>query len=388
LLVEHSAALDASLLGPAIPFDLIDAGDPRMRRCAEGLFKHNLFSGDSSLLTLWAADPNRPSVDSTSSEAHALDLSSLASLWMARYLIRLGRETGEGRHLIVAVAMLDGILARLGRSGWRSGPQPRSGDFPRFSPSSASGVWELHAMLIETTLDLGGIDYRAPSRTLHVRPALPGSWPSIGLGLKIPGGDVSYRLDRPVGGTVHRLGLDAQARSTDPRRGQPDLPRPGRPRPLGGRPPLSSPFDRKGDRAAPLVRSNFPRATRPALDLGVIRHDGPSDPESLASRTQRGGSERNAPISRSTSSGLGLFGNQVPAPAPGGRRPVRGRGRTGDGTRTVGIMEESGRAVPLGVRREVVGMGDLEVSRATALAVRDLDGDGLAGELVRPAQPA
>jgi len=210
LLVEHSAALDVSLLGPAVPFGLLAASDPRVRRSAEAIFRHNLYSGESNLLTAWSADPARPAVDSAPSENHSLDLSSLASLWMARYLLELGRETGEGRHWNLAVSMLDGILGRLGSLGLVVRPTARASDLPRFSQGTASGVWELHATLIETMLDLAGLDYSVPDRRLRIRPALAGSWPSIGLGQRLPCGEVAYRLDRPVGGTVHHLSLRAR----------------------------------------------------------------------------------------------------------------------------------------------------------------------------------
>ena len=208
-LIEHSAALDVSLLGPVVPFGLLEADDDRIRRSAEALFRHNLYPGESNLLTLWAADPARPTADVGPSEGHKLDLSPLASLWMARYLLRLGRENGEGRHWNVAVGMLDGILGRLGSLGLLVRPTPRPSDLPRFSPG-ASGVWELHTMLIETMLDLAGLDYSAVSRKIRLSPALPSSWPSIGLGHKFPCGEVAYRLERPVGGTVCRLGVKAR----------------------------------------------------------------------------------------------------------------------------------------------------------------------------------
>ncbi len=208
-LVEHSAALDISLLGPAVPFGLLEAGDPRLRRCAEGIFRHNLFAGESNLLTLWAADPARSGADAVPGEGHKIDLSPLASLWMARYLLQLGRETGEGRHWNLAVSMLDGILGRLSSLGLAVRPAPRTTEPPRLS-LGASGVWELHAMLVETMLDLAGLDYNAPARRIRLSPTLPGSWPSIGMGHRFPCGEVGYRLDRPVGGTVHRLSLRAK----------------------------------------------------------------------------------------------------------------------------------------------------------------------------------
>jgi hypothetical protein len=80
-------------------------------------------------------------------------------------------------------------------------------------------------MLIETMLDLAGLEYSAPARRLRLSPALPSHWPSIGLGEKLACGSVSYRLDRPVGGSVHRLGL--QARLEHPIRLEIDLTCPG-----------------------------------------------------------------------------------------------------------------------------------------------------------------
>ncbi len=207
LLIEQSASFDISLLGAVLPFGLLKASDPRMRRCAEGIFRHNLFSGDSNLLTTWSSDPKRPTFNSAPSENHTLDLSSLASLWMARYLIQLGWETGEGRHWNLAVSMLDGILSRLGSLGLAVRPTPRSGETPSANLSTGTGVWELHAMLIETMLDFAGLSYSAPTQKLLLRPALPGSWPSIGLEQKFSCGNVAYRLDRPVGGGVHRLNV-------------------------------------------------------------------------------------------------------------------------------------------------------------------------------------
>jgi glucoamylase len=54
---------------------------------------------------------------------------------------------------------------------------------------------------------------------------LPGSWPSIGLGETLPCGKVVYRLDRPVGGSVHRLSV--QAKLLHPIRLEIDLSCPG-----------------------------------------------------------------------------------------------------------------------------------------------------------------
>jgi hypothetical protein len=206
-LIDRSRALDISLLGVAVPFGLLPASDPRMVRTAEAILRHGAVGGDPNLLARWSVEGSRPSRNFAPSERHTQDLSSLATLWMARYLIQLGRETGQSRHWNRALAMLDGILGRLFPLGLAMRPSVRGGDALRSSFGTSSGVWGLHAMLVETMIDLGGLDYDAVDRRLTLDPALPSAWSHIGLGQTFACGDASYRLDRPIGGTVHQLSL-------------------------------------------------------------------------------------------------------------------------------------------------------------------------------------
>ncbi len=207
--VERSAAVDISLLGPSVPFDLIPASDTHLRRSAEAILRYNAAGGDPNALTCWSPDPDRGDARDAPSEMHQYDASSLATLWMARYLIALGRETGEGRQWNRALAMLDDILGRLGPLGLALRGQMGRGDGPIDTTRPAPGVWGLHAMLIETMLDLAGLDLDLAANRLILNPALPPAWPQIGLSGSFACGDVSYRLERPVGGLAHRLVVDA-----------------------------------------------------------------------------------------------------------------------------------------------------------------------------------
>jgi hypothetical protein len=128
---------------------------------------------------------------------------------MARYLIQLGRETGDGRHWARALAMLDALIARLGPLGLVLRPDPRTTDDPVQRQTISAGSWGLHAMLIETLLDFAGLDYDVPARRLTLEPVLPPSWPHLGLSQPFRCGTVDYRLERPVGGSGHRLTLVA-----------------------------------------------------------------------------------------------------------------------------------------------------------------------------------
>ncbi len=213
--IDRSAAVDISLLGPVVPFGLMPAGDPRMRRSAEAILRYNAAGGDPNALTCWSPDPARRDTRDAPSEAHQHDASSLATLWMARYLIVLGRETGEGRHWNRALAMLDDILGRLGPLGL-SLKSPVGRDGPPDGLRPAPGVWGLHAMLADTMLDLAGLDYDASIGALSLSPALPPAWPQIGLSGAYGCGSVAYRLERPVGGVAHRLTLETDLhRSTN-----------------------------------------------------------------------------------------------------------------------------------------------------------------------------
>jgi glucoamylase len=210
-LIQRSTALDISMLGPVVPFGLIPAADPRMVRTADAILRYTAVSGDPNVLSRWSPGPSLPSERVfPPSEEHMQDISSLATLWMARYLIRLGSETGQGRHWNRALAMVEGILGRLLPLGLGLRPTLRVNDPPRLVFGIEAGVWGLHAMLIETMLDFAGLDYTALGRRLTLEPTLPSSWPHIGLSRTFACGEVSYRLERPLGGTVHHLTLKAR----------------------------------------------------------------------------------------------------------------------------------------------------------------------------------
>ncbi len=209
-LVERSQALDVSMLGLVVPFDLLPASDPRVRSTAEALFRQNAIAGDANFFARWSIDGANLDQKAQPSEGHAHDMSSLATLWMARYLIKLGRETGEGKIWNLALSILDALIVRLGPLGLSLRAAPRVGEQGRPGLGSTSGVWGLQSMLIEAMLDLAGLDYDAPDRRLNLDPTLPGAWPHIGLTQKFPCGEATYRLERPIGGTVHRLTFQAK----------------------------------------------------------------------------------------------------------------------------------------------------------------------------------
>ena len=206
----RSSALDISMLGLAVPLGLLPASDPRVRGTAEAIYRHNAIAGDANFFARWSGEANRPDRKGVPGESHAHDLSCLATLWMARYLIQLGRETGEGRIWNLALSILDALLARLGPLGLAVRAAPRGNDQARPGTGSTTGAWGLQSMLIETMLDLAGLDYDAPDRRLRLDPCLPGAWPHIGLTQKFPCGEATYRLERPIGGAVHRLIFQAR----------------------------------------------------------------------------------------------------------------------------------------------------------------------------------
>ncbi len=209
-LEDRSDAPEVSLLGPAVPFGLLPASDARLRSTAEAILRLGVVSGAPDVLSHRALDPSPVDPKSAPREMRQRDVSSLATLWMARYLIALGRETGQVAHWDRAAAMIDAILDRLYPLGLTLRSSTPGQDDSRWAPGAASGVWGLHAMLVEAMLDLAGLDYDAPERRLTLRPALPASWPHIGLSHNFACGSVDYRLERTVGGAVYRLSLRAR----------------------------------------------------------------------------------------------------------------------------------------------------------------------------------
>ncbi|WP_435009963.1 glycosyl hydrolase [Tundrisphaera lichenicola] len=211
-LIDRSPSTDISMLGVSVPFDLLPAADPRVRATAEAIFRQNAIAGDGNFFSRWSGDPGMPGRRGTPGDSHAHDLSTLATLWMVRYLVRLGRETGEGRIWNQALAILDALLARLAPLGLSVRSAPRGSDQTRSGVGTTTGSWRLHGMLIEAMLDIAGLDYDAPDRRLTLDPTLPGAWPHVGISQNFPCGEIAYRLERPIGGTVHRLTVQARLR--------------------------------------------------------------------------------------------------------------------------------------------------------------------------------
>lgn len=209
-LVDRSAALDVAALALTVLFGLLPASDRRVRRTAQAILENNLFRGDHHALTNWATDPDHPDASLAPSETHRDDLSSIATLWMSRYLFELGRETGDSQAWNQAVDLMDAMIERLSPLGNSIWTGARIGDSGADSSRSLQGVWTLHGALIETMLDLAGLEHDGIQGVLRLRPVLPPRWPIIGLTQNFACGRVSFRLQRPVGGHTYQLTFEAR----------------------------------------------------------------------------------------------------------------------------------------------------------------------------------
>ena len=205
-LIDRADTMDINMLGLAVPFGLLPASDPRLVRTAETILRINgTLKGDPNVLSRATFGPEQSGRINSSSDQY--EVSSLATLWMVRFLIQLGRETGQGRHWTRALAMLEAILGRLSQLGLNLRSAGRTTESARRVSNPGGTAWRLHAMIIDAMLDLAGLDYDAVERRLNLNPVLPGSWPNTGLKRALPCGDVSYQLHRPIGGKVHHLQL-------------------------------------------------------------------------------------------------------------------------------------------------------------------------------------
>jgi hypothetical protein len=207
-LLDRSERLDASMLGLAVPLGLLPASDPRVVKTAQSIIRANTkISGDPDVIARFAYEPTPVSRNALSNAQQ--EVSSLGTLWMARYLIQLGRETGQSRHWNRAIAMIEAILTRMSPLGLLLRASGRGPESARVVANPGGNAWRLHAMLIETLLDLGGLEYDAVDRRLCLQPVLPGPWAQTGISREFPCGKVTYRLERPLGGRVHRLRVEA-----------------------------------------------------------------------------------------------------------------------------------------------------------------------------------
>ncbi len=202
-LVDRSDLLEIFMLGLAVPFGLLPASDPRLVRIAESILRLN-------------SDAQGRSPPPGADDVRA----------------RAGRVVERSVRSVQPRDLLDGPLPDPARTRDRAGPaldtgagHVRRGPRPALPPRAgrpsvaAAGetanravyhggtAWRLHSMLIETILDLAGLDYDAVDRRLRLRPVLPGSWPQTGIKQAFACGSVAYLLQRPIGGRVHHLEL-------------------------------------------------------------------------------------------------------------------------------------------------------------------------------------
>jgi hypothetical protein len=205
--VERNEQLGIFMLGLAIPFGLLPASDPRLVRIAESILRTNSLKGDSLLLSRTIYEPDR-----AGSSGDPLEVSSIATLWMVRYLLQLGRETGQGRHWTRALGMFEAILGRLSQLGLVIRSTPRAEEPGGRVLSPGGSAWRLHSILIDTLFDLAGLEYDAVARRLSLDPVLPGPWPQTGMKQVLACGEVSYLLQRPIGGRVHHLEVKTRLR--------------------------------------------------------------------------------------------------------------------------------------------------------------------------------
>ena len=200
------------MLGLAVPLGLLPASDPRLVKTAQAILRaNNKISGDPDVLARFANEPNPVS---RSSQAHVQqEVSSLGTLWLVRYLLQLGRETGQGRYWNRAIAMLEALLSRMSPLGLVLRPTGRGPESARMVANPGGNAWRLHTMLIDTMLDLGGLEYDAVDRRLTLQPILPSPWPQTGISRSFACGKITFRLERPIGGNVHRLRVESELNS-------------------------------------------------------------------------------------------------------------------------------------------------------------------------------
>ena len=204
------AASDISHFGLAVPFGLLPADDARLLALADAVRRNHVAGPECGLITRWAPDDSDRDVRG-STPALRSERSSLATLWYARYLIRLARETGDAATQRLARDVLQGLLRHLDGLGmglpvaWSG-----NGGGGQAAKSRSAGVWGLHVQLIEVILDLHGLDYDAVDGRLDFRPPAADGAECVAFAQTFACGHVEYQLSRRTDAACRRLTVQTQ----------------------------------------------------------------------------------------------------------------------------------------------------------------------------------
>ena len=231
-LIDRSAVSTSVMSGWSSPSTCSRLGPPDGPHGRGDSPAHGAVDGDPNLLSRWAnrtgpgrGSPRRVAHAGIPRPGHALD-GPLPDPARPRDRPGTALEPRPGHARQPSSA---GSPARPGDARPPRGPATRA-PARRLAMLGRLG---LHTMLVETMLDFAGSRLRRSRPPLTLDPALPGAWPHTGLrSHTLPCGEVAYRLDRPIGGTVHQLDIEGPARPPGHAPGRRDLPRPGPPRPL------------------------------------------------------------------------------------------------------------------------------------------------------------
>ncbi|WP_148259878.1 glycosyl hydrolase [Isosphaera pallida] len=213
LLIDASPTISINLLSAHLPFGLLPPDDPRVVRSAEAILNFNRLPDDQLALVRWSHDPAR-SADSAL-ELGLIpepELSALATLWMARYLLQRGRETGRVEDLRAGLDFLDALLSRLDDLGTRLrvSARPRSE-----TERMEQGLLMFYVWLLDLHLDLAGLEIDLLNRVVQLRPILLPDWPRIGLERDLPDGSIGYKLEQSQDSQGHQFHLTVTSRLAD-----------------------------------------------------------------------------------------------------------------------------------------------------------------------------
>ena len=211
LLVEHPATLDITALSLAVPFGLLPAADPRCCARPKRSCGAQARRGDPNVLSRSIYEPASSNSSGAGTDSH--DVSSHATFWMAQFLAEVGRETGQARYSTRSLALFDGIISRISHLGLSLRSFARGTESGRQTTDPGGAASNLHAKLIDTMLDLAGLDYDAVDSRLSLRPALIGQWTQTGIKQTFACGEVWYLLERPIGSKIYRLHLKTNLNS-------------------------------------------------------------------------------------------------------------------------------------------------------------------------------
>lgn len=202
--IINAITTDISMLGLAVPFNILAANDSRVVNTLNEL---------EPALT----DPNETGVAVGGAVRYRQDQVSrygsvyanfgdtyydggpwmMATTWLSQYYLRRANYSTGKSHVDKALDYLNWVLDYAGGLGLGAEQVDETKPKTQFAKQAAwPNVWESNGSIVDNILDFLGVDYNGAANTLTARPNIPSNWSYLGGDLVLKDGRFYLRQDR------------------------------------------------------------------------------------------------------------------------------------------------------------------------------------------------